>query len=87
METDIRHYRKQIEKHDTEIVDIRTLMNNKVDAMSEKLNNLSLAIKDVVIHQKDESIRQKLWMIGICIGFVIQIISGLIIIFIEQGGQ
>jgi len=78
---------KSIAIHEREISDIKQnhrdmmrLVFDKLDAMKDDMHELSLSLKDVVTNQLKDSNKNKLWMLGIIIGFVSQIAVGLILL-------
>jgi len=84
---------KSVSFHEKEISDIKQnhremirLLFDKLDGMKKEIHSLSLASKDIVIHQQKEANKNKLWMLGIVLGFIAQSAVGVFLLLINKGG-
>lgn len=84
---------KAVGFHEKEISDIKKnhremvrLLFDKLDDMKKEIHILSLASKDIVIHQQKEANKNKLWMLGIVLGVIAQSAVGIFLILLNKGG-
>lgn len=73
-----------IKKNQKEYLD---LIFDKIDLIKSDIHQVSLSSKDIIINQQKESLKSKMWMTGILVGFVSQAAIGILLIFLQNNGQ
>lgn len=83
-EAAIKTYGKDIEDIKNNQREFLRLLFEKIDKMKLELHNLSLSSKDIVIGQQKEANKNKLWMLGILVGFLSQTGVGIILLILQS---
>lgn len=83
----IKHLEKEMNDSKISQKSYNTILFSKIEDLRNEMHQISLSIKDVVINQQKESIKNNIWMKGLLLGFIGQIIIGVLLFNIKGDFQ
>lgn len=79
----IKHLEKETNDSKISQKSYNTILFSKIEDLRNEMHQISLSIKDVVINQQKEAIKNNIWMKGLLLGFIGQIIIGVLLFNIK----